>query len=42
MMSRQYDNDTALRYVSTLLGVLREHGSRVSPDEALAGEKFLI
>lgn len=33
MVARQYDNDTVLHYVSTLLGMLWEHSVRLFPDE---------
>lgn len=39
MMARQYDNDTVLHYVSSLLGMLWEHGTSLLPEEELAGEE---
>lgn len=39
MMARQYDNDTVLHYVSTLLGMLWEHSGEAFLDEKLAGEE---
>lgn len=39
MMASQYDNDTALHYVSTLVvGMSRKHSVRLFPDEKLAEE----
>lgn len=39
MMTRQFDNDTVLHYVSTLLAMMWEHSVLHFSDEKLAREE---